>query len=353
MPRYEIRRTSDNALTYVEGDLPLNLMLSQAPGTYRAKVMSAEEPTDIVVPTLTAGTISNVSPVIGATLSVTGSNAPPAPVSTFAWQYSANNSTWSPAGGTNNAATYNTTAQPLGWYRRGSWAGTQGPVFTPSVQVTSASVPVTVLSTVGVLNTLTTRTIPAVNFGSGAPTDRIVVFFAGPFNLGIPAAGDWTCTVDGNSPTSSNFSPAADRRHANVYYWVFNLPTNATGDVVVSRVAGTTTAFQDCIMVLRVGFPFTLDTPVQAGGFLQNPTHNVSQNVAAGSAVVMAVGNDNGDTPTITFTGATQQFSFGTPNSAIALATNVPAATPRTLTAAISGQTVARHSGAFSIEISA
>jgi len=82
MPRYEIRDTSDDSLTYVEGDLPLNLMLSQAAGTYRAKVMSAEEATDIVVPTLTAS-IAEASLDVGDTATLT-TNAPTG--STYQWE---------------------------------------------------------------------------------------------------------------------------------------------------------------------------------------------------------------------------------------------------------------------------
>jgi len=82
MPRYEIRDTSDDSLTYVEGNLPLNLMLSQAAGTYRAKVMSAEEATDIVVPTLTAS-IAEASLDVGDTATLT-TNAPTG--STYQWK---------------------------------------------------------------------------------------------------------------------------------------------------------------------------------------------------------------------------------------------------------------------------
>lgn len=49
MPRYELRNTSNNALSYVEGTPPFSLTGLVAPGTYRARVMSDEEPTDIVL----------------------------------------------------------------------------------------------------------------------------------------------------------------------------------------------------------------------------------------------------------------------------------------------------------------
>jgi hypothetical protein len=135
MPRYEIRNTSNSALTYVEGDLPLDLMLTQAAGTYRAKVMSAEEATDIVVPTLTAGTIVQTTPTIGDTLTVTGSNAPAG--ATFLWQVDTGGGFGS-AGGTNNAASYDTTGRPAGDYRRGVSTAGQSMVYTPAVAVGAA-----------------------------------------------------------------------------------------------------------------------------------------------------------------------------------------------------------------------
>jgi hypothetical protein len=132
MPRYEIRNTSNSALTYVEGDLPLDLMLTQAAGTYRARAMSAEEATNIVVPTLTAGTIVQTSPAIGDTLTVTGSNAPAG--ATFLWQVDTGGG-FGAAGGTNNAATYDTTGRPEGDYRRGVSTAGQSMVYTPAVAV--------------------------------------------------------------------------------------------------------------------------------------------------------------------------------------------------------------------------
>jgi len=82
MPRYELRDTSDNSLTYLEGTPPLDLMLSQAAGTYRAKAMSDEEATDIVVPTLTAS-IAEASLDVGDTATLT-TNAPTG--STYQWE---------------------------------------------------------------------------------------------------------------------------------------------------------------------------------------------------------------------------------------------------------------------------
>jgi hypothetical protein len=49
MPRYELRDTTTDDLYYVEGSLPLNLSGLVPLGTYRARAMSNEEPTDIVL----------------------------------------------------------------------------------------------------------------------------------------------------------------------------------------------------------------------------------------------------------------------------------------------------------------
>jgi hypothetical protein len=49
MPRYELRDTATDDLYYVEGALPLNLSGLVPLGTYRARAMSNEEPTDIVL----------------------------------------------------------------------------------------------------------------------------------------------------------------------------------------------------------------------------------------------------------------------------------------------------------------
>jgi hypothetical protein len=156
MPRYEIRNTSDNSLTYVEGTLPVNLMLTQAAGTYRAKVMSAEEATDIVVPTLTAGTIVQATPTVGDTLTVTGSNAPAG--ATFLWEVDTG-SGFGAAGGTNNAASYDTTGRPAGDYRRGVSTAGQSMVYTPAVVLGAAASGATLLAETVSSANLTTHDI--------------------------------------------------------------------------------------------------------------------------------------------------------------------------------------------------
>lgn len=72
MPRYEIRNTANDALSYVEGALPLDLAALLPNGTYRARVMSDEEPTNIVISTTVE--ISNLSPADNATDVTTSAN---------------------------------------------------------------------------------------------------------------------------------------------------------------------------------------------------------------------------------------------------------------------------------------
>jgi hypothetical protein len=86
------------------------------------------------VPALTAGTIVQTSPVVGDTLTVTGSNAPTG--STFLWQIDSGG--WTDAAGTNDAASYTTAG--TGSFRRGVSTPGQAMVFTPAVTVAAGGV---------------------------------------------------------------------------------------------------------------------------------------------------------------------------------------------------------------------
>lgn len=94
-------------------------------------------PTSVTVAALTAGTVSPASPTVGQTLSVTGSNAPPG--AAFLWQFSSDGGTsYGNAGGTNNGATYNTTGQPAGLYRRRTTLVNGAVATTTAVTLTSS-----------------------------------------------------------------------------------------------------------------------------------------------------------------------------------------------------------------------
>lgn len=90
----------------------------------------------ITVPAPAAGTIAEVSPTIGDTLTVTGSNETDVDPSlvTYLWEVDTGGG-FGAAGGTNNAATYDTTGQPAGDYRRTMTIGDLSAVSTPGKTV--------------------------------------------------------------------------------------------------------------------------------------------------------------------------------------------------------------------------
>jgi hypothetical protein len=95
------------------------------------------------VPTLTAGTIEQSTPQVGDTLTVSGSNAPAG--STYLWQVDTGGG-FGAAGGTNNAASYDTTGRPAGDYRRGVSTPAQSVVYTSAVAVAAGGITITSLT---------------------------------------------------------------------------------------------------------------------------------------------------------------------------------------------------------------
>jgi hypothetical protein len=305
MPRYEIRNTSNSALTYVEGDLPLDLMLTQAAGTYRARAMSAEEATNIVVPTLTAGTIVQTSPAIGDTLTVTGSNAPAG--ATFLWQVDTGGG-FGAAGGTNNAASYDTTGRPAGDYRRGVSTAGQSMVYTPAVAVGAASAGVTITA----LNS--GATISATN-GAGsfdsnysvpgvvAGERLIIAYFGNSSNIDVTSGA-----ID---PAGTN--AALTRREftlrasgPNVY--LFDGVAGATGTVTVT-LTGATTRPGRVIVAFRAGsasFKEVVKNDTNNGGGVVNFASTTS---GGEGFVVLAMGNNN----TATWTDVLENVTVETP----------------------------------------
>jgi hypothetical protein len=84
------------------------------------------------VSALNAGTIEQATPEVGDTLTVSGSNVPSD--GTILWQVDTG-SGFGAAGGTNNAASYDTTGQPAGDYRRGVSTPAQAMVYTAAVEL--------------------------------------------------------------------------------------------------------------------------------------------------------------------------------------------------------------------------
>lgn len=100
-------------------DLPAGSYTGDFPGT---------------VDDLVAGTIEQTDPSVGDTLTVTGSNVPSN--GTILWEVDTG-SGYGDAGGTNDEASYDTTGQPEGDYRRGVSTPDQSMVYTPAVTLTS------------------------------------------------------------------------------------------------------------------------------------------------------------------------------------------------------------------------
>jgi len=103
-------------------------------GTYTDSINAGSQ----TVPALTAGSIAQVDPEAGDTLTVTGSNAP-AEIATYLWQFRATPGTgeWGAASGTNDAAAY-VNAQE-GEYRRGVSLPAAAMVYTDGVTVGEAA----------------------------------------------------------------------------------------------------------------------------------------------------------------------------------------------------------------------
>jgi hypothetical protein len=101
-----------------------NLFPQVPAGTYYPILSST---TSIVVPQLTAGTIDNVSPTEGDTLTVTPGNE--TGTATYQWQKDGVDITGA------TSASFDTTGEGTGDYRRGVSDGVQGPVYTDAVTV--------------------------------------------------------------------------------------------------------------------------------------------------------------------------------------------------------------------------
>jgi hypothetical protein len=74
MPRHELRNTTSSARFYSDADFNVDPMLFCPPGNYRARAMSDERATDLLVPTLTV-VADQASPPLGSTVTWT-TNAP-------------------------------------------------------------------------------------------------------------------------------------------------------------------------------------------------------------------------------------------------------------------------------------
>ncbi len=193
--------------------------------------------------------------------------------------------------------------------------------------------------------------------GLTLPAGDYLVVLSGVFNSPTPANGDWSVTLAGNSAGAPQYSYIPSR-FASHFVWRVNVPSATTGDLVISRVASTWSFFRGAVQLLRATANFTLDTAGAAvsNNGAQNAVMDVSQNVGAGSYVIAGVSTSRDEaSANVAWAGATEQvFAAGgnTPRLvSIALASNVAAATPRTITATFSGQSATSANGAFSLEV--
>jgi len=265
--------------------LPLDLMLTQAAGTYRARAMSSEEATNIVVPTLTAGTIVQTSPDIGDTLTVTGSNAPAG--ATFLWQVDTGGG-FGAAGGTNNAATYDTTGRPAGDYRRGVSTAGQSMVYTPAVAVGAAPTgfsflaegltaksPTATTHDTSVSATSGQRVVFAINYVDAAATISSVVV--------DPAGSNTAATIRHQTVSGSNGAAIAD------------VAWPSTGSLTV-RVTMSASIGGVALTAASVGSKTYQTGTANSSGGASPETHTETLTTTAGDSVIM--------TATIAYNGA-------------------------------------------------
>lgn len=325
MPRYEIRNTSDSGLTYVEGDLPLNLMLSQAAGTYRARVMSAEQATDIVVPSLTAS-ITQASLTVGQTATLT-TNAPAG--STYQWRLGG-----SPIGGATSASYVTAAAGTL------TCQVSTGPqsVTTAGVTVSAAPSGVTItyertFAWADGTGTFPTRTFASAVTGAGRYLVACYMGIGANFTFQSATLAGAACAV----PTAnSRFAAVPNVGGVNTdHLVVFEATTTGAGDLTITF--GTTSPNRGRVFIIRLdGAGALVDTLGGAANYASAPwtqDRNV-ETVTNGAVLAFSVTSNLVDWDAIAgFTvRQSQAAGLGTGVLMFGDAVDVAAATPRTMT---------------------
>lgn len=258
-------------------------------------------PNAVTVAALTAGTISPASPTVGQTLSVSGSNAPPG--AAFLWQYSSDGgTTWGSAGGTNTGATYNTTGQPVGQYRRRITLVNSAQVASAAVSLSSAA---GVTYTFGA--TAYTGSISnggtVVTISSSGTARKVIVEML--FATDPPAS----LTFNGVTNTTPLVNIGGVFGYAAVY--VFDVPSGISGNVTLNWGGFACTQVRT-----RFGFvpsTATVQAAVTQTSQTNNITLDVSQGVNSGNVVLagLSVQNDTGSsTRVVNWTGATTDRAY-------------------------------------------
>lgn len=307
-------------------------------------------PTSVTVAALTAGTISPASPTVGQTLSVTGSNAPPG--AAFLWEISTDAGvSYANAGGTNNAATYNTTGQPAGLYRRRTTLVNGAVATTAAVTLAVGGISVTEVArgTNGTDNidpynftvNLSTGSVPA-----GGDLVLVVAAYSGTTDLSVtPTINAVSCPIlNIGAVDARHGEPAEDRfRHIQIH----RMSRDSAGTGASTTVALSPSApsnVQGMMYVLLHVRNRVSDTALAKPASFNLTSYDLSLSTVSGGAVIAAAIGRDADpsfSAGVTAIGSAQNAEgvhliVGAATSGVTTQTRtVTASTPGTRTAAL------------------
>ena len=209
-----------------------------AAGTYRPVLSGVDS---AVIPALTAGAIAQATPTVGDTLTVSGSNATGS--ATFQWQRDTGGGQADISGAT--SATYDTTGQPEGDYRRGVSDGVQGPVYTAAVTLgAAATVPATMSAP-----TVTAVSDTEISVDrAAAPSDGGSAILSYDLRWEVDGSGSWTTVTGITDPQSVTGLTAA------TLYNVQTRAVNAVGAGAWSASGSATTESGASLDVSFIGY---------------------------------------------------------------------------------------------------
>lgn len=180
--------------------------------------------TNTSAPALTAGTVAQTSPMMGDILVVSGSNA--SALATFQWQLNGANI----IGATE--ATYDTTGQVPGDYRRGVSDGAQGPIYTAAVTVAAAPVVREVAAHMGEHareTEVTVFPVSDIDVSAAAAGDMLVFIIGGAFHAADPSGA----TVNGKPATRLRQWNAGSGSRGGLFTYVLDAADISAGIISV------------------------------------------------------------------------------------------------------------------------
>ena len=258
------------------------------------------------------------------------------------------------AGANNFSATGLTASTAYKWHfvQDDDRANRSGISTSAEFTTASAAVGMTVVRNAGMTNLDTSITMSAVDFGAGQADLEAIVMVVGAWNT-APASGTWDCTVGGNAATQLGVI-GVDRACTAI---VFRAPIPAGGslNVVMTRNSGASNVVVCRGICLRVTGRTGFDSVSPSVVFVGNNVTDVSQTVAAGSAIFAAWGarNSLGASTSVTWAGVTEFHNSNPTNPQISLATVTDlSAGTRTITATTAGEAGAPGRSAISMEFS-